>query len=1013
MSYLRRFLLLSLFLLASVSISVAGDQTRVIHLKVEEFTLQNGMMFLVVERHAMPQVACRLAIRAGSALETGGKTGIAHMLEHMMFKGTKNFGTLDFEKDQELQEEIEKAYQAVLSEQRKRYPDQTLIRSMLKKMEELRLEVQKIYVPQAFSSQLGRNGAVGVNAFTNKDETQYIMSIPSDMIEQWFSIVSEQIFEPAWREFYVEKEVVQREWDFRYVNNPEGAGWVDLHATAYTAHPYRNPIIGWKSDMERFNTRDAIEFHKAFYNPTNAVCVLVGDVTVAKAKELAQIYFGRYPAGRRAPETVTREPVQQGPRKSIRFLQGARTPNILIGFHAAPMGTKDFFALDVATMILSQGRGARLTQEIVNKGLAVEAWASNPDNRFGGMFILGGSPNEPERIRKEGLSEDETRQAYVALCDELENALIKQIEEMKRELVSERELDRIRKLTYRDLLEKLRKNEDLATTLATLEVQVGWRYLLTYMERVSEVTASDLQSALEKYLRPANRTSVYVIPGGKQARPPADYHEVRTLSGSAAARIVRPSDFSNHSIYPTPRDWKHPLSFQRKPRKVEYAQAKKDEIEGVPIFYLPDREIPLIDLTLLMRAGSVDVENSKWGLSNVLNESWITGGTTRLSPPEFAIILDESAIRMSIAVEEESSTIKLSVLREDWNKALSLLEEILTRPGFDPNIVRVAKEQFITSLRRQSGDARAVSVREGKVWHFKGHPYGRDPLDAIKTIPQISGEDLSQFLHTYFASNNVVACIAGDIEEEDATRSLGHLFHSLGKHKIPERGLGEPEKTPPVLALIHKPGQIQSQVFMVLPSVERTNSDYWKLNLLMDLFGGGDSLMYTRLRDDLGLVYSSRFQQTYKWKAGMLTGYIGCKAEKTAQAIAETASIMKSLGCRIPGEFLEQKRLDVLNSFVFNVDTPSELVEVYGRYYLRGEPLDTLERIQAAYMRAGGKELEALAKTFLDPRKLQIFIVADKTWPVEKPDGQRVSLEEDLRAEAKKLELPFMEIPLR
>jgi len=158
-----------------------------------------------------------------------------------------------------------------------------------------------------------------VNAFTNKDETQYVMSVPSDMIEQWFSIVSEQIFEPAWREFYVEKEVVQREWDFRYVNNPEGAGWVDLHATAYTAHPYRNPTIGWKSDMERFNTRDAVEFHKAFYNPTNAVCVLVGDVTVAKAKEFAQIYFGRYPAGQRAPETLTREPAQHGPEKPSAF----------------------------------------------------------------------------------------------------------------------------------------------------------------------------------------------------------------------------------------------------------------------------------------------------------------------------------------------------------------------------------------------------------------------------------------------------------------------------------------------------------------------------------------------------------------------------------------------------------------------------------------------------------------------------------------------------------------------
>jgi len=1013
MSYLRRFFLFFLLVLASVSISVAGDPAQMMNLQVEEFTLQNGMMFLVVERHAMPQVACRLAVRAGSALEAQGKTGIAHMLEHMMFKGTKNFGTLDFKRDQELQERIEQAYQVVLSEQRKRHPDQTLIRTKLRRMEELRLEVQKIYVPQAFSSQLGKNGAVGVNAFTNRDETQYVTSLPSDMIEQWFSIVSEQIFEPAWREFYVEKEVVQREWDFRHVNNPEGAGWVDLHSTAYTAHPYRSPTIGWKSDMERFNTQDAIEFHKTFYNPTNTVCVLVGDVTVAKAKELAQIYFERYPAGQRASEIVTREPVQQGPRKAIHFLEGARKPNILIGFHAAPIATKDFFALDAATMILSQGSGARLTQEIVNKGLAVEAWAYNPDNRYGGMFILGGSPNEPDEIRKGGLNEEEARQAYLSSCEKFENTLISQIEQMKRESISQRELERIRKLSYRDLLEKLRKNEDLATTLATLEVQVGWRYLLTYMERISEITAADVKLAVQKYLHPLNKTSVYVIPSGKRNQPPVDYQEVRTLSGSAAARVVKPSDLLNHSNYPTPEHWKHPLSFERKPRKVEYAKADKDEIEGVPVFYLPEHEIPLIDLTLLVRAGSVDVENSKWGLSKVLNNSWIAGGTARLSPSEFGMILDESAIRMSISVEEESSSIRLSVLKEDWNKGLSLLEEILTRPGFDPDIVRVAKEQLVTALMRQSGDARAVSVREGTVWHFRGHPYGRDPLDAIRTIPQIDREDLTRFLTTYFTSNNMVACLAGDIEKEVAIKSLGQLFRSLAKHRVPEREFGAPEETPPVLALIHKPGQVQSQVLMVLPSVGRTNPEYWKLNLLVDLFGGSDSLMYTRLRDDLGLVYSSGFHQTYKWKAGMLIGYIGCKAEKTAEAVAETAHIMTSLGSRIPGEILEQKRLDVLNSFVFNVDTPSELVEVYGRYYMRGEPLDTLDRIQKDYMDAAQKELETLAKTFLDPKRLQIFIVADKTLTVRKNDGQEISLEEHLKMASKSLGFPFTEIPLR
>ncbi|MDP6179000.1 MAG: insulinase family protein, partial [Desulfatiglandales bacterium] len=209
MRLLKGFVLGLLLLVAAGSICLAEDSAWKIRLDVREFSLKNGMQFLVVERPTTPQVAARVAIRAGSALEEGGKTGIAHLLEHMMFKGTKNFGTLDVKKDQELQERIETAYQVVLAEERKRNPNQDLIKANLAEMERLRLEVQKIYVSQAFSSQLQRNGAVGVNAFTSKDQTQYTMSVPSDMLEQWFSIVSEQLFEPSWREFYVEKKVVQ------------------------------------------------------------------------------------------------------------------------------------------------------------------------------------------------------------------------------------------------------------------------------------------------------------------------------------------------------------------------------------------------------------------------------------------------------------------------------------------------------------------------------------------------------------------------------------------------------------------------------------------------------------------------------------------------------------------------------------------------------------------------------------------------------------------------------------
>ncbi len=1002
-----------LLLLVGAGVCASEDPASRIRLDVKEFKLKNGMQFLIVERPTTPQVACRIAIRAGSALEETGKTGIAHLLEHMMFKGTKNFGTLDFKKDQKLQEQIEAAYQVVLREEGKRHPNQTLIESKIKEMERLRLEVQKIYVAQAFSSQLGRNGAVGVNAFTSKDQTQYVMSVPSDMVEQWFSIVSEQLFEPSWREFYVEKEVVQREWAFRYINNPNGAAWLDLEATAYTAHPYRNPVIGWKTDMEKYNTTDALAFHKRYYNPTNAVCVLVGDVTMTQAKNLAEIYFERYPAGSRAPEEVTGEPTQEGPRQSIRFLKGARTPLVRIGFHTARMGTKDFYALDAMTMILSQGRSARLIQNVVNKGLAVEAWAYNPDNRYGGMLVLGGSPNEPEEMKEVGLSEEEKRQAYLRACKGLEEILLSEVERLKTDLVSHRELQRIKKLNQRDFLDRMRSNEQLAGTLATLEVQVGWRYVKSYLERIAEVTPEEIRRVANQFVQMSNMNSIYIIPGGKPERPPVVYTENRAVSGAAAVKISRPKTLVNHSNYSTPRGWNHPLSFERHPEKIKYPKAETAHVEGAAIFYLPDRELPLIDLTLLVKAGAVDVKETKTGLSQVLSGSLIRGGTDKYLPSELALALDENAIQLSVSVREEESVVNLSVMKDDWGKGLALLEEVLRHPRFDPGVVDVVKRQALIGLRRQGGDAETVSSREAKIWHFKGHPYGRDPLQGLETIPNITPDDLKGFLKAYFVPSNMVVAISGDIEKAKAVEGLRRLFRAFPEKRAPARALDEPPETPPILALVHKPGQVQSQVTLILSSVKRTNPDYWKVGLLMDVFGGNDSLLYTRLRDDLGLVYAAWFYQTYRWKAGMLVGYIGCKGDMTGRAVQETVEIMKTLREEVPRGELELKRLDALNSFVFNVDTPAELVEVYGRYYMRKEPLDTLDRIQDAYMGATREELRALAGKLLAPKRLQIFVVADKTTRVKKKDGTQLTLEQDLKDLGKKMGIPFTEIELR
>jgi len=172
-------------------------------------------------------------------------------------------------------------------------------------------------------------------------------------------------------------------------------------------------------------------------------------------------------------------------------------------------------------------------------------------------------------------------------------------------------------------------------------------------------------------------------------------------------------------------------------------------------------------------------------------------------------------------------------------------------------------------------------------------------------------------------------------------------------------------------------------------------------------------MMYTRLRDDLGLVYSAAFYETYKWSAGVLFGYIGCKGDKTVPALEETLKIMELLGQQVPQKELEQKRLDALNSFVFNVDTPADLVNVYGRYYMRNEPLDTLEKIQDAYFEADRNDLRRLAEKYLDPAKIQIFVVADKYIKVKNERGEELTLEKALMDLAGSLGLPYRELALR
>lgn len=991
----------ALFVGSFMGVACASPATK-IQVNVESFTLPNGMLFLVVNRPELPQVACRLAVKAGSTFEARGNTGIAHMLEHMLFKGTKNFGTTDLKQDLELQRRIEAAYQQILNEQNKANPNFDKIEKARAEMARLRELARAIYVPNVVFTQLGKNGASDLNAWTSYDMTVYTADMPSDMLEQWFSLISEQVFEPEWREFYVEKDVVLREWAYRTANDPMNLAWQNLNSTAYLASPYRNPVIGWKSDIERFSTMAAIEFHNVYYSPNNTVCVLVGNVDIKEVRKLAKIYFERYPKGDDVVTYVTREPEQLGSREITAALPGAKTPVVCIGYHGPALGTSEFYAMDLLSMVLSTGQSSRLQQNLVKPGLLTGAGAANPDSRFATQFILRGVP---------ALKETDGQYDYAALCDEARDLMLGEIAKIAEKGVTEKELMRAKTLVRRQFIDILRDNGSLATILATYEVYIDHSYLNSYMGELDKITVADVQNVAKKYLTEDKMTVSVVVPGGEALEAPVEYHETRVYSPGDEEDEYVPKSFANHSVYKTPSGWKHPLSFHREPELIKYKEAEPFTVNGARIFYIKDDSVPLAELQLVIKAGGVDLPEDKQGLNKLLGSVLVQGGTTSYSSQMLAEILDDNAMQISINSGQDSSSVTVSVLSETFEYALQLLGDVLTKPALEDEVFNAAVQQQLAGLHMNSGDAQWLAAHTSMKQFFAGSPYGADTLNEMRTLPNITREEVKAFVNEYFVPENMTIAFAGNIERAELERLLTKFTGRLNQQNAPVREVNVPVMENSGFYLINKPGQVQSQIILMLPSVKREDPEFWKLNLLASLYGGGkDSLLMTRLRDDLGLAYGSAFWETENWQTGYFMGWIGCQGARTGLALRETVGLMESLKQGVKEKDLKRNKQMLLNGFVFNLDNNFDLAATYAGYALRGAPLDTLETIQVAFGEVTAEELTELAHRFFDVSKLQIVVVADKNTVVTEADGKTVTLAEDLAQVAQDLGLQFKEL---
>lgn len=458
--------------------------------KVTEFTLDNGLHFIIVERDVAPVAHFYTYVDVGAANEPVGNTGIAHIFEHMVFKGSHSIGTTNYQEEEQYINQMDDAYIAWLDEYNKFESDEVVLDSLWTDFQELQEQAGEYVVGNEFTQIIEKEGANGVNAFTSSDGTGYFYSLPQNKAELWFMLEADRFMNPVMREFYVEKDVIYEERRMRTDSNPFGRLIEEFLATAYSAHPYKNPVIGWPSDIRNTTIAEAWDFNDKFYAPSSFTITIVGDVEASEMRGLADKYFSDMEYRDPAPELRVEEPEQRGERRFV--IEEQSQPIYLEGYHTVSNQHPDFQALNLLGNIMSGGRTSRLYKKMVvedQSALQVASQNGFPGTKYPGMFISFAIPNQG-----------------VEMAD-IEQTLRDEYQQVIEEGVTEEELERVKTSTRASLVRTLTSNTGIARTMASAHVNGGsWRTVFTDIEKLNEVTVEDIQRVAETYIKKSNRT---------------------------------------------------------------------------------------------------------------------------------------------------------------------------------------------------------------------------------------------------------------------------------------------------------------------------------------------------------------------------------------------------------------------------------------------------------------------------------------------------------------------------
>lgn len=460
-----------------------------------EFKLDNGMKFIVLRRPKAPVVSFVTYADVGGVDEPVGKTGVAHFLEHLAFKGTDRIGTKNYAKEKRLLDRLDKIAAQIQQASSAGQKDKVAqLQAEFKKIEEQARETVK-------QNELGRiveqAGGVGLNATTSTEATKYFYSFPSNKLELWMSLESERFLNPELRrEFYKEKDVILEERRMRVDNSPIGQMIEKFNDTAFEKHPYKRPVIGYDKDIRNLTTEDVQQFFETYYAPSNLTAAVVGDVQPAEVKKLAEAYFGRYEARPKPEQQLPVEPKQTQEKEFTLNLPSQ--PWYLEGYHRPSLNHPDNAVYDIIGSLLSDGRTSRLYKSLVEEkqlALAAQGFSGFPGDKYPNLMLFYALTAPGRNV------------------DEVAAALREQIEALKAKPVSAQELERVKTNARAGLLRSLDSNMGMAQQLLEYEIKTGsWKNLFEQLEKIEAVTAQDVMRVAKETFVSENRTVGKLLP---------------------------------------------------------------------------------------------------------------------------------------------------------------------------------------------------------------------------------------------------------------------------------------------------------------------------------------------------------------------------------------------------------------------------------------------------------------------------------------------------------------------